>query len=126
MDMLQKLVRFIVLFAIVVGVSYTTHKLVAEYVSSNNIAIINLSYLFNAVFTFLFTSAIILLSKKYNDQIGFIFLAGSFVKTGIFLAVIKLNNLEIDKNVFLDFFIPYVICLILEVYYVSRILKYIK
>ncbi len=112
------------LFLIVIGVSYFAHKTSADHIFlSKNIAIINLSYLFNAVFTFLFTIAIILLSKKYKDQIGFIFLAGSFVKTGIFLAIIKLNKLEIDKNVFLDFFIPYTICLLLEVYVVSKVLK---
>ncbi|MBQ0735299.1 hypothetical protein [Aquimarina celericrescens] len=125
--MLQKIIRFVALFVIVVGGSYFVHHTIAYRVfSSKNINIINLSYLFNASFTFLFTTTIILLSNKYKDQIGFIFLVGSFVKTGIFLALIKVNNIEIDKNVFLDFFIPYGICLILEVYYVSKMLKSIK
>ncbi len=125
--MLQKIIRFIGLFILVVIGGYLTHKTIANQVfSSQNIDIINLSYIFNAGFTFLFTVTIILLSKKYKDQIGFIFLVGSFVKTGIFLALIKLNNIEINKNVFLDFFIPYLICLILEVYYVSKILKSVK
>ncbi len=125
--MLQKIIRFISLFILVVIGGYLTHKTIANQVfSSQNIDIINLSYIFNAGFTFLFTVTIILLSNKYKYQIGFIFLVGSFVKTGIFLALIKLNNIEINKNVFLDFFIPYLICLILEVYYVSKILKSVK
>ncbi len=125
--MLQKVFKFTgLLIAIVIG-TYFLHKTIASQAFlSENLDIINLAYLFNAGFTFLFTTTIILLSKKYKDQIGFIFLAGSFIKTGIFLALIKVNNVEIDKNVFLDFFIPYIICLILEVYYVSRMLKSIK
>ncbi len=64
-----------------------------------------------------------MLRKKFKDQIGFIFLAGSFVKLGVFVAITKLSSIEVDKSVFLDFFTPYVISLVLEVYYVSKILN---
>ncbi len=125
--MLQKIIRFIGLFAIVVIGTYFLHKTISNQAfSAQNIDTTKLSYFLNAGFTLVFTITIIFLSNKYKDQIGFIFLAGSFVKTGIFLAIIKLGNIEIDKNVFVDFFIPYAVCLILEVYYVSRILKSYK
>ncbi len=63
------------------------------------------------------------LREKFKDQVGFIFMAGSLVKLGLFLVISRVADLEIHKSVFLDFFIAYVICLILEVYWVSRILK---
>ncbi|OED35802.1 hypothetical protein AB832_06040 [Flavobacteriaceae bacterium (ex Bugula neritina AB1)] len=82
--------------------------------------------MFNGVFTILLTSAIFILSKRLKDQLGLIFLGGSLVKMGAFLAIIKLENLQIDKNVFLDFFVPYFLCLVLEVYYISKLLNSIK
>ncbi|WP_299213060.1 hypothetical protein [uncultured Aquimarina sp.] len=122
--MLQNLVRFTILFILIVLGGYLAHKsIINHFFAGENIEIVDLSYKFNAAFTFAFTSTIILLSKKYKDQIGFIFLAGSFVKTGIFLALIKMNNIEIDKSVFLDFFIPYLVCLSLEIYYIAKLLN---
>ncbi|GAA4279485.1 DUF6168 family protein [Aquimarina mytili] len=125
--MLQKVVKFVVPFAIIVLGSYFIQIMITNrYFLNANSDVIRLSYLFNAVFTLLFISTIIFLSKKYKDQIGFIFLAGSFIKTGAFFIVLRLNEIEINKNAFLDFFIPYIICLILEVYYISKILRSIK
>ncbi len=123
--MLQNLVRFTMFFIIIVLGGYLAHKalIINHFVVGRNIEIVNLSYKFNAAFTFVFTLTIILLSKKYKDQIGFIFLVGSFVKTGIFLALIKMNNIEINKSAFLDFFIPYLVCLSLEIYYIAKLLN---
>ncbi len=120
----KSLFRFLLLFVIVLTSGYCIHIGSINLFSLNrNMAIINVSYIFNAVFTILLTSGIILVSKKFKDQLGFIFMAGSLVKIGAFLVVINLYNFETNKNVFLDFFVAYVICLILEVYYVSRILN---
>ncbi len=121
------LFRFLVLFFIILISTYAIHIGIINFFSLNrNMEMINLSYFFNAVFTMLLTSGIILGSKKFKDQLGFIFMWGSLVKLGVFLAIIKLSNFEMNKNVFLDFFVAYLICLFLEVYYVSRILNSIK
>ncbi|GAA4272194.1 hypothetical protein GCM10022258_14880 [Aquimarina gracilis] len=122
--MLHSLFRFSLLFVVIVVGGYFIHTKCIEFFSlDRNLKIINLSYLFNGIFTLVFTIGILLLSKKFKDQIGFIFMGGSLVKIGGFIAITKLNDIQIDKNVFQDFFVAYLICLILEVYYVSRILK---
>jgi hypothetical protein len=119
--------RFLFLFTIVIGGSYLIHMgIINAFLLERNINIIKLSYIFNSAFTFVFTFVILVLSKKFKDQLGFIFMAGSLIKIGAFIAVSKLNDFEINKNVFLDFFIAYLICLILEVYYVSKILNSVK
>ncbi len=123
----KKLFYFLSLFILVIVISYFTHLgILNALFPTKNLSIVNISYIFNTAFTLLFTALIIVLSKKYKDQLGFIFMAGSLIKIGTFLALSKLNNLEMSKNVFLDFFIAYVICLIFEVYYVSKILNTIK
>ncbi|MEW7289502.1 hypothetical protein [Aquimarina sp. 2304DJ70-9] len=123
----KSLFRFLFLFSIVIVSSYLIHTgVINTFAINRNINIINLSYIFNGIFTLVFTSAIILVSKKYKDQLGFIFMAGSLVKIGLFIAISKLSGFEISKSVFADFFIAYSICLILEVYFVSRILNSLK
>ncbi|MDH7446400.1 DUF6168 family protein [Aquimarina sp. 2201CG14-23] len=120
----KSLFRFSVIFLLVLLLCYFLHTWTIQFFSfSSNSSILNLSYVFNAVYTILLIIAILILRRKFKDQIGFIFLAGSFIKLGVFVGITKLNGIEMDKSVFLDFFIPYVISLILEVYYISKILN---
>ncbi|MBP2833310.1 hypothetical protein J8281_14035 [Aquimarina sp. U1-2] len=125
--MRRQAIKFIVLFIIVVGLSYIAHYWIVDHLFlGGHIDMVQKSYGYNASFTFVLTLILIALSKRYKDQIGFIFLAGSFIKTGLFFAIFEMTTFKIDKNVFLNFFIPYLLCLILEVYYVSKILKAVK
>lgn len=61
--------------------------------------------------------------KKNGVQAGFIFMAGSAVKFIVFFSVFypfyKADN-EMRTSEFTAFFIPYAICLILEVAYLSK------
>lgn len=123
----KNIFRFLFLFTIIIAGSYLIHMgIINAFLLERNINIIKLSYIFNSTFTFVFTFIILLLSKKFKDQLGFIFMAGSLIKIGVFIVSSKLSDFEINKNVFLDFFIPYLICLIFEVYYVSKILNFSK
>ncbi|PKV48815.1 hypothetical protein ATE84_0829 [Aquimarina sp. MAR_2010_214] len=116
--------RFLFLFTIVISGSYMIHMgIINTFLLERNINIIKFSYIFNSVFTFVFTMVILVLSKKFKDQLGFIFMGGSLIKIGVFIAISKLSDFEMSKSVFLDFFVAYLICLIFEVYYVSRILN---
>ena len=122
--MLKELLRFLFIFLVVVVGGYFIHLgIVTSFSLDRNLEIINFSYVFNGIFTLLFVVGILVFSNKFKDQIGFIFMGGSLVKIGLFIGISKLYDMDIDKNVFLDFFVAYVICLILEVYFVSRILK---
>lgn len=125
--MLQNSFRFLAILLITLIIGYGIQTwLVGFFSFSDNFSLRNLSYLFNGGYAILLVFAINMLRKNFEDQIGFVFLGSSFVKIGIFFIVAKLNSLEIDKSVFLDFFIPYVISLILEVYYISKILNSYK
>ncbi|MEC8723692.1 MAG: DUF6168 family protein [Bacteroidota bacterium] len=63
------------------------------------------------------------LKKKYNNQIGFLFLASSIVKFLVFFLVFygpyKADG-EIVLLEFTSFFIPYTICLVLETFFLSK------
>ena len=63
------------------------------------------------------------LKKKYNNQIGFLYLASSIVKFSVFFLVFygpyKADG-EIVLLEFTSFFIPYTICLVLETFFLSK------
>ena len=76
-----------------------------------------LSYIVNLVLIIVIFGILYLLKEKYKSQLGFLFLAGSFLKFAIFFILFyplyKLDN-TITKFEFAAFFVPYVIGLILE------------
>lgn len=122
--MLKEILRFLFLFVVIVIGGYFIHtEIIKSFSLDGNDKIIDLSYLFNGVFAIVFTVGTLLVRKRFKDIIGFIFMGGSLIKIGGFIAIMKFNDVEINKNVFVDFFIAYLICLILEVYYFSRILN---
>ena len=76
-----------------------------------------LSYIVNLVLVIVIFGILYLLKEKYKSQLGFLFLAGSFLKFIIFFILFypfyKLDNI-VTKLEFAAFFVPYVIGLIIE------------
>ena len=123
----KNLYRLLFIFILIIVSSYLIQTGVSTtFLLERNIQLIQLSYVFNSLFAIAFSVAMILLSKKYNDQLGFVFMAGSLIKIGVFMAICKLTAIEINRNTFVDFFIAYVICLVFEVIYISKILNSVK
>lgn len=82
-----------------------------------------LCYVINfALIIFVFGS-LYLLKEKYKSQLGFLFLAGSFLKFIVFFIVFypffKMDD-HISKLEFAAFFVPYSIGLILETFSLSK------
>ena len=122
--MLKNLLKFSALLIMVAGAGYAIHYWVyTRFFEDQPVGIINLAYRFNIGITLLFTTTIIAVSERLKEQLGFIFLGGAFVKLGIFLFIIKTSEYTIDKSVFLHFFIPYLICVVLEIVWVIKILN---
>ena len=76
-----------------------------------------LSYIVNLILIIIIFGILYLLKEKYKSQLGFLFLAGSFLKFAVFFILFypfyKLDN-TITELEFAAFFVPYVIGLILE------------
>lgn len=122
--MFKHLIRFSLLLFLSTGITYLIHYRVFSWLDlPGSSDLINFAYKFNIGITFLFTSTIIMASEHLKEQLGFIFLVTGFVKLGLFLFLIKTSDHAIDKSVFLHFFIPYVVCVVLEIIYVIRILN---
>ena len=78
-----------------------------------------LCYLVNFALIIIVFGTLYLFKEKYKSQLGFLFLAGSFLKFIIFFIVFypffKMDN-HISKLEFAAFFVPYSIGLILETF----------
>lgn len=122
--MLQLLLKFAFILLLSAGIIYGIHIFVLIYFfPEGSLDLLNFSYKFNVGITLLFTSTIILASEHLKEQLGFIFLISGFIKLGVFLFLIKTSEYTLDKSVFLHFFIPYVLCVILEIVYVAKLLN---
>lgn len=122
--MYQKPLRFVLTLLLVTGAVYLIHKYISnQFFSLEDHEFFLFCYFFNVGFTFLFTTPILLFAKSIKDQVGFAFLAQGMLKIGLFFWLIKSEGFDIGKNNFLIFFIPYLVCLGVELFFVVHILK---
>lgn len=100
---------------------------VLEYPLLNNLIV--RSYLVNLVMAFGIYVAIYKLKDTQPNNLGFIFMMGSFVKFGLFFLfffpVYKADG-EMTSLEFSSFFIPYAMSLILETLTLSKLLNNLK
>ncbi len=76
---------------------------------------LHFSYIFNLSFTLLFTDLIFLLNKKIGQYLGFVFLGQLTLKIILFLFLKKFYIAGAFELAWQVFFLPYLICLLLEV-----------
>ena len=76
---------------------------------------LHFSYIFNLSFTLLFTDLIIILNKKLGQYLGFVFLGQMTLKIILFLFLKKFYIAGTFELAWQVFFLPYLICLLLEV-----------
>ena len=107
-------IKAVVLLALVFVIHLVVLNALQFPVFENRIV---LSYIVNLVLIIVIFGILYLLKEKYKSQLGFLFLAGSFLKFTVFFILFypfyKLDN-TITKFEFAAFFVPYVIGLILE------------
>lgn len=109
-------------FALIVA--FGAHILVLNYFNlplfDNKII---LAYIINLILAVLIFIALHKLKDKFKEQLGFLFIAGSFLKFIVFFIVFygayKADGV-IKKPEFAAFFVPYVLCLIIETFSLAK------
>ncbi|MBT8317665.1 MAG: hypothetical protein HKP59_08555 [Lutibacter sp.] len=87
---------------------------------------ITASYLVNGFLAFIIFAILYKLRIKYLDLLGFVYMGGSFLKFGIyfiFFNPIFKQNGEVSKLEATSFLIPYLLCLLIETYYLIKLLN---
>ena len=125
--MRKLLAQNVIIIGIVSIVTYFIYIWILNYIQStilhNQIV---LAYSINTVLAIAIMLSMFLLKKKFKDQLGFIFMFGSFLKFGcffIFFYPMFNSDGNVTRNEFFSFFIPYVICLVSETLTTIRILN---
>jgi hypothetical protein len=84
------------------------------------------SYLVNGFLAFIIFAFLYKLRIKYLDLLGFIYMGGSFFKFAvyfIFFNPIFKQNGEVSALEATSFLIPYLLCLLIETYYLIKLLN---
>lgn len=125
--MLKKITLFSIRLFISIAVVFFVHVELLKYYQLppyNNLIIEG--YYANVILAIFIYSSLSLLQKKYNDQLGFLFMVGSLLKFAVFFIFFSPNfrqNGDISRLEFLSFFVPYLICLLLETVAIVKILN---
>jgi len=122
--MMQNILKFSGILALFLFVVFAVHVLVLFFIDlplfDNRII---LAYIVNFVLAIIIYQAMLLLKHKFQSQLGFIFMFGSFLKFIVFFIVFypfyKADD-TITKMEFAAFFVPYVVCLIIETTSLSK------
>jgi len=81
------------------------------------------SYIINTALVIIVFGVLYIFRNKFKSQLGFFFMAGSFLKFAIFFIIFNPHynqDNNITKLEFFAFFVPYVVGLILETYSLSK------
>lgn len=119
--MLTKIIRLSFLLVTLLVFAYFIHL---NLLSSENLEakkeLLKLSYLYNFGFSSLLLFNYIVFRTKLLSLIGFVFLASGVIKIGLFYFLVKQSEFEKNKSTFLLFFVPFIICLGVEIFYLAK------
>lgn len=85
-----------------------------------------LAYLVNALLAAIIFSFLYIFRFKWRNEIGFLFLGGSMLKFLLFFIVfnpVYKSDGNMESLEFASFFIPYLLCLLLETIFTARMLN---
>ena len=119
--------RFALVLLGVLTIVFTGHLLVLQGLEKplwNDMIL--LSYLLNFLLALGIFLVLYFLKEKVSNAIGFLFMGGSLLKFVVFFIVFYpayKNDGEVSKSEFAAFFVPYLISLVLETYFASKMLR---
>lgn len=116
----KTILQFLVMLIASSGITFWLQNLRSE---PNEHLSLTFTYSFNLIFTIPVMIIMILMFKFLKRYIGFIFLGLGFIKVLSFLIYTKINAIDINRDNFLLFFVPYMVCIFVEVLVLSRLLN---
>lgn len=125
--MTRYFLKFCFILLIILSGSYLIHYLVLEKVNYQyDSSLLLISYFTNYLLAALIFLIIDKVRHKHLSIIGYVFLGGSLFKFIIYFSIIRpllKGGHELEKPVFFFFFLPYLICLVIEVLFLIKLLN---
>ena len=127
MSKINPIIQFLALLVISLGIVFFIHITVLKSKGLQQFDdLIVLSYVVNYILAATIFVALYIFRAKLKNQIGFLFMGGSFLKFIfffiLFYPVYKADG-EMSRLEFAAFFIPYGISLIIETVFTAKMLK---
>lgn len=124
-------IRPLLLFAIVLlatlGLAFLVHTTILDSLGHSRFDdLIVASYWVNGVLATFIYGILFLFRKSLKNYIGYLFMGGSFLKFIFFFVIFYpayRADGDMDKFEFAAFFLPYVICLVIETIFTAKMLK---
>ena len=127
MKHLPYLLRYLMVLAMVLGISFGVHAWLRFQSDLQPIGdLLSLSYLFNFAMAFGIVAGLYLVRFRMKQQIGFLFIGGSLLKFLVFFLFFYTSftaDVTISRAEFSSFFVPYFLALATETYYTASMLK---
>ncbi len=127
MKHLPYLLRYLMVLAMVLGISFGVHAWLRSQSDLQPIGdLLSLSYLFNFAMAFGIVTGLYLVRFRMKQQIGFLFIGGSLLKFLVFFLFFYPSftaDGTISRAEFSSFFVPYFLALATETYYTASMLK---
>lgn len=124
--MLRSMGILIAILAVVIGLGFGVHHWGLNQLGSANVHLLPGFYIMNGLMGAAIGMLIIYLSYTRPDVTGFAFMGGSLLKFAVFFLVFfpdLSEDSDTRKMQFIAFFIPYALSMIVEVWYLIRILN---
>lgn len=124
---MNPVINFCLKLFVVLAIVFSIHIYILDYLNQplyNNLIIA--AYVANYILAVIIYSTLYFLRKKYLDLLGFIFMAGSFLKFGVFFIFFYPTYIADGALIRIEttsFLIPYIACLIIETYYLVKLLN---
>jgi len=125
--MINPVINFCLRLFVALALVFGIHISILHYLNEplyNNLIIA--AYISNYILAVIIYCTLYFLRKKYLDLLGFIFMAGSFLKFGVFFIFFYpayIADGELFRLETTSFLIPYITCLIIETYYLVQLLN---
>ena len=127
MSKINPIVQFLIVLTLSLGLAFLLHITVLNAKGLPQFDnLIGLSYLVNSILAAIIFIALYIFRGKLKNQIGFLFMGGSFLKFIFFFLLFypayKMDG-EMSRLEFAAFFIPYGISLVIETVFTAKMLK---
>ena len=127
MSKIHPIIQFLLVLIFSLGLLFFSHTRVLHTLGfSENGDLIVLSYLINGILATLIYMLLFIFRYKLKNQIGFLFIAGSFLKFIVFFIFfypIYKEDGEMSTLEFAAFFAPYALSLVIETIFMAKMLK---
>ncbi|MRX64284.1 DUF6168 family protein [Maribacter luteus] len=127
MAKVNPIVQFILSAAFSLGAVFLIHLIILDNLGFPKFNdLIGLSYIVNGLLAIAIFVSIYIFRSKLKNQIGFLFMGGSFLKFLFFFILFYpayKSDGEMSRLEFAAFFVPYVVSLVVETIFTAQILK---